>query len=293
MKNDVSDISERARALGVALSFFILLRLITSVLILAFAGAVYYLLSIVFKVLAFGLPVILYRKMTGRTPKRSRKRRKPSGRGAIEFLFAFSLTATLVNAVGILTEKTAKLFGADISQNSFSRDTGAFVFMFLGSVLFAAVTEELLFRGAVMDALEGTSARARIVISALLFAMMHCNFLQIPYAFAAGLVISAFYLRTRSLAKAVALHLASNALTYLFELLRAFGSAEAVEMASNTVFIALSAIAVCGVVYFVMRLGKEKRGVVCEKKSDIRGFFNVGTVTYLIITLLIAILNIF
>lgn len=61
--------------------------------------------------------------------------------------------------------------------------------MFLYVSIFAPVTEELLFRGAVLHSLKPYGKRFAILFSALLFGIFHGNVIQIPYAFLVGLVL--------------------------------------------------------------------------------------------------------
>lgn len=61
--------------------------------------------------------------------------------------------------------------------------------MFLYVSIFAPVTEELLFRGAVLHSLKPYGKRFAILFSALLFGVFHGNIIQIPFAFLVGLVL--------------------------------------------------------------------------------------------------------
>ncbi len=292
MQKDYTENSKRANALGIALSLYILLQLVTSALIFSFAGSIRDIVSLVFKVIRFGVPTVVYFKITGYEPKRKEKPIQKNAVGALEFLFAFSFISVAVNTVGGMTEKAMSVFGMQVPESTVSANAGEFVFMFLGSVLLAAITEEILFRYVVMHALEGCGGTAKVLVSAALFSIMHCNFLQIPYAFAAGIVISAFYLRTGSIIYAVMLHFSSNLFTFVFEALRTFGDAEKVSFASNIAYIVLSVTAICGAVYFILSEKKNGPARSDEPKTEIKSFLNAGTAIYAVSALLIAILNI-
>ncbi len=283
--------TDKSTSVGLTLSAYIALYLITSFALSAFSGAVYNVISLFFKVIRFGLPVLIYHKLTGYVPN-TKSRISLNGRGVIEFVFAFSFTAIAVNVVGLLTEKMLSLFGLKMSQNAFSGDVGAFIFMFLSSVLLAAVAEEMLFRGVVMDALEGFSLKVRVLLSAILFSLMHCSFLQMPYAFAAGVVISLFFVRTGSLIYAAALHFASNLLTYVFALLRVVADEKTVNAVTNVVFLILVLLAVTGTIYFILRARNNEK-TVRESQLKLKNFFTSGTVIYIVFTMLIALINIF
>ena len=54
--------------------------------------------------------------------------------------------------------------------------------------ILAPFSEEVMFRGGVMRTLQPMGKRFAILASAILFAVMHGNMIQIPFAFVAGLI---------------------------------------------------------------------------------------------------------
>lgn len=62
--------------------------------------------------------------------------------------------------------------------------------LFLGAVLIAPVTEELLFRGLVLKLLKPYGEGVAIFLSACLFALAHGSLFQFPYAITAGLLLA-------------------------------------------------------------------------------------------------------
>ena len=81
--------------------------------------------------------------------------------------------------------------------------------MFLYACMLGPVAEELLFRGLVLRSLEGYGKRFAIVVSALLFALIHGNLLQLPFAFLTGLVLGYVALE-HHFGWAVLLHMLNN-----------------------------------------------------------------------------------
>lgn len=80
----------------------------------------------------------------------------------------------------------------------------------------APLTEELLFRGLLLQGLERFfGAGAAVFLSALTFAVFHGNLTQGTAALATGCVLGAAYVRTRALALPVLMHAGSNALALL------------------------------------------------------------------------------
>ncbi len=83
--------------------------------------------------------------------------------------------------------------------------------------LLAPVCEELVFRGAVLRALLRWTPRhwLAIAISALLFALIHANPIQMPHAFLVGLLLGWLYYRTDSIVPGIAYHWVNNSIAYV------------------------------------------------------------------------------
>ena len=84
--------------------------------------------------------------------------------------------------------------------------------------LLAPVAEELVFRGAILRALLAWKPERRwlmIVVSALIFAVVHLNPDQMPHAFMAGLLLGWMYMRTGSVIPGIAFHLVNNTMSYV------------------------------------------------------------------------------
>lgn len=83
----------------------------------------------------------------------------------------------------------------------------------LSVALVAPFVEELVFRGAIMRHLQerGLSPRMVILVSALLFGIVHVNPVQVLFAFLMGLVLGWIAWRTGSLVPVVVGHILNNA----------------------------------------------------------------------------------
>lgn len=92
--------------------------------------------------------------------------------------------------------------------------------------LLAPLAEEVVFRGAILRTLLGWSAPQSsntqhpsplvpIIVSALLFSLVHMNPAQMPYAFLAGLLLGWMYWRTGSILPGIAYHWANNSVAYV------------------------------------------------------------------------------
>ena len=89
---------------------------------------------------------------------------------------------------------------------------------YLSIGLLAPLSEEIVFRGAILKSLLHSGkfpAWAAIAISAVLFAIVHLNPAQMPHAFLVGLLLGWMYYRTGSILPGIAYHWANNSFAYV------------------------------------------------------------------------------
>ena len=83
----------------------------------------------------------------------------------------------------------------------------------------APIAEEMLFRGAVLrrllDVMDKRLTWVAIVVTSLLFAVVHGNMAQGVNAFVLGLLLGWMYVRTRSIVPGVAFHLTNNTIAFM------------------------------------------------------------------------------
>lgn len=120
----------------------------------------------------------------------------------------------------LLTEAFG-LFGVTNSGGTFSfaGDPPSVLIYFLTVAILPACMEEFAFRGVIMGSLRKYSDALALVVSAALFALMHGNFVQIPFTFCCGLVFGFLVLKTDSLLPAILVHFLNNGLSVTFDLL--------------------------------------------------------------------------
>ena len=91
------------------------------------------------------------------------------------------------------------------------------VFGILSITIMAPLVEELLFRGAIQGHLlrRGIKPLSAILISSAIFGLIHMNPIQIPFAFAIGLIFGWLYYRTGSLVPGIIGHFINNSIATL------------------------------------------------------------------------------
>lgn len=134
-------------------------------------------------------------------------------------ILAVNYVFTIVSDAGsIIFTRMGAL--ADItSAFGFSDDPVSNGIYFLILVLAPAVLEEFCLRGIVCGRLAKYNRWAAVIISAILFSLMHMTVSQIPFAFLAGLLLGYVYLRTGSIWSCVIIHAVNNGFAYLSEYL--------------------------------------------------------------------------
>lgn len=83
--------------------------------------------------------------------------------------------------------------------------------------IFAAIVEEVVFRGAVLRTLLEGSNRPwlMIILSALIFSIIHLNPVQLPFTFCIGILLGWMYYRTGSILPGMVYHWVSNSVAFV------------------------------------------------------------------------------
>ena len=173
------------------------------------------------------------------------------------FVFVLAITVTAVNLVGNLTDMLFKAFAIERVQELYT-DPITLSLVFVRNVVLAAVLEELLFRGVLINAFEGKGVALTVLFSALLFSVMHCNFMQMPYAFVAGAILCLLVFITGSVFFSVAVHFAQNLVSFTFSVLAVTLDKSMYQTVSSITFFVFVAAALVGVLMGVIALKKHK-----------------------------------
>lgn len=128
--------------------------------------------------------------------------------------------------IQLITSLLADFLTAFLSRAGISLYTPSFslhgsarriLMLVLYTCVIAPITEELLLRGFVLKNLSRVSQRFAILLSALLFGIMHENLMQFLFTFPLGILLAYITIRHNSLTPAIITHMTVNALGILFE----------------------------------------------------------------------------
>ena len=94
---------------------------------------------------------------------------------------------------------------------------GDFIYLFVVLGIIVPLTEEIIYRGLIYNRVKKyLDVNKAILISSLLFGIFHFNLMQGVYAFIIGIIMGYLYHKYNSILAPVALHMAVNQLTVIF-----------------------------------------------------------------------------
>lgn len=139
-----------------------------------------------------------------------RYQRSMTGASLLQLLCVFMACQLCGSLLNTLIELLLRCFGLtasaamEVASMMESSPT-----MLLYACLLAPISEEIIFRGAILRSFQPFGKRFAIVFSAVLFSLFHGNIAQIPFAFLAGLVLG-YVAAEYSLTWSIVLHLFNN-----------------------------------------------------------------------------------
>lgn len=155
--------------------------------------------------------------------------------------------------------------------------------MFLYASFIAPITEEIVYRGFVMGALKKHGKMLAIVVSALLFGVMHGNIPQAIFAFFVGLVLG-FVAMEYSVKWAILIHMLNNFVFAEVPHLCGMLFGEMVRVVLNAVIV--YGFFIAGFVVLIVKRKKVKN-YIAEHKGDKKLYLYVLTTVPVLIFLLI------
>lgn len=158
----------------------------------------------------------------------------------------------LILVTGVVIEPLLELF-PDQYLDQLNQYIGTGGWSILMTVVLAPVMEETLFRGLIQGSIsERDGAAKAILISSLLFGILHGVPQQVINAFLIGIILGYIYFRTRSLLTVIILHALNNGISYL--LLELLGPEKANmalrDVISNDIFYYI-AYGVCALILII------------------------------------------
>lgn len=153
------------------------------------------------------------------------------------------------------------LFGLELSTPDMPSADGAFgIFAtFFRITVFAAVIEEVCLRGFTMQNLRKYGDKFAIVMSAIVFGMMHCNLIQAPFALIVGIGLGYFCVKTNTLWTGIIIHALNNGISLTVSYLSDMLSEETLAVVYSFVTIFITLLGMICLFLFIRKDKAEKR----------------------------------
>lgn len=198
-------------------------------------------------------------------------------------LLAAVITIALQPFASLIANLTNLVFPDLLEMAEDSLYGGSFLMNMVTVALIPGVCEEFLLRGNVFNAYRSTGRiRAAVLLSALLFGLLHQNATQLFYAFAIGLVLALLFLASDSIWPGILVHFLNNGLSVVENLVeQKHGSALADRIfvfsemdfgsAGNCVFYGLAFLAGIAVIGLCLRVISRDEGTEPELEQCLKG----------------------
>ena len=165
-----------------------------------------------------------------------------------------------------------------------------FILCLLSTVAVPALAEEFAFRGVIMGILRRFGEGFAVIVSAILFGVIHGNFEQMPFAFLVGLGLGFAAIKSGSIWTAVAIHAYNNFVSLIFTY---FLNDISVSL-QNIIYTFLLIITLLLGILMLVVLRKdnsiykfEKSKTECTEKQKYKWFFTTPTIIIFIIIFII------
>ncbi len=199
-------------------------------------------------------------------------------------LVCVGITA-FANVVSNMITSMFNGIGLPVSAPDFDVPKGVlgFIISFLAIAVTPAFVEEFALRGVYMGTLKKYGKAFAVVVSAILFGLMHGNLAQIPFAFILGIAIGIAVIKTDSLWTGIIIHFINNAVSVILTQIT-----ENLQSTTAQTFVTALYFALCILAFFTgiyLFKGKTRELVQFEDKEEkgdvtkkLKWFFSAPTV---------------
>ena len=227
--------------------------------------ALMHLLQILLSITIFLFPFLIVVKNSARSSKEILAFGRPNGGLFLPMvLIGIGFCAFGNIATGAISNFFS-FFGIELNSPKMENPDGVFGFLMvvISTAIVPALVEEFAVRGAVLGTLRRFGDGFAIIVSAIIFGLMHGNLVQMPFAFVVGLALGYAVVKTGSVWTGVVIHFINNFVSILLdEFISSTGSVY-FENAVGTVY-----YMVCLLCFFVgLLLMKKKEGSVLNLES--------------------------
>lgn len=208
--------------------------------------------------------------------------KKMNGKAFLAFLCLLMGVQLLSDPIFMGMEWLFNLFGYTMESSLLAASAGSYtVLMVLFAVIGAPVFEEIIYRGFALNVAKKYGKVFAIVVSAVLFGVMHMNIPQAVFAFMMGLVLG-YVAIEYSLGWAIIFHLINNGFGEAF----VFLTKDLSENTQTILYYVIVGTFALGGVICLLKNRKAIAGYIAEnkpeKKSYLYAFTTVGMIVFMV-----------
>ena len=220
-------------------------------------------LNILCSIFALLVPFLFMYQQSSETDKKSILKFDKPNNAKIAVLAVFSgLGICLVsNIFGNFILGIFSIFGVEFISGTedipVATDFAGYFITILCYAVVPPLVEEFAFRGVILQPLRKYGDKFAIIVSSLIFSLMHGNMVQIPSAFISGLALGYFCIKTGSIWTSVAIHFANNFISSIMSIY--FGQhPDASDIPATIILFGIGAIGIVATIIFFTMYNKEK-----------------------------------
>ena len=188
------------------------------------------------------------KKMTGVLPLGTTYNKKASIYLVIAFLPLTLVSSFVVNFISILVQSLIGLEFSSGMEDMAINGLGEFLLMTLFVAVIPAILEEVAIRGILLQPLRRYGDWFAIIVSSIIFSLLHGNMVQIPYTVLAGVYFGYVAVATGSIWPSIVLHFFNN---FYSVIVTTFDSNLSVGLANVLTFSTLGIMVAAGIVAFI------------------------------------------
>lgn len=284
---------------GIALLFYVVLQLIFTIFLslgsvieiyttnAIFQSAVDTVITLISILLPFSLAGIKMKKYAGESELLAFNRRV-SKTDMVLAVFSGAGLCLIASIISSYFVVLAENFGIELSSAEVPMPTGVagVIICLVRVVLAAALAEELSLRGYVLGSLRKHGDNFAIWTAAIVFAVMHGNLVQAPFALLAGYILGYLAVKTGTLWTAILVHGMNNLFSVIVSYLLDYGDERTATLIYYFLLVAVISVGlICFVIFSVrtkhIRLHKSE-GFLSNGEKFKAFFMNVPMVLFLI-----------
>lgn len=188
-----------------------------------------------------------------------------------DFLLLIPISLLICFAGSLLTSLLASFVDAAFGISfDMPEDTGNYstplgiVIAFIQTAFIPAFTEEFCIRGVVLQPLRKYGDYFAIITSSFVFAMLHGNMIQIPFAFVAGIAIGYAVIKTGTMWTGVVIHFINNAMSVAATVLTENMSESSGEIVTSAIY---GTVLLIGIICLGLFIKKNPKPLNCLSKN--------------------------